>query len=151
MAMNPLGIENGLQFNPIGGNSQTYNNNDVLSSSLVNANNTLGGFDPNVSNSGLDNAYQAQADTMNQNLENQNSTWGKGGNVDQGLGMAGKVIGGISSLANIYLGFQNLGMAKDELKIKKDQWKESKAELNHMRATRARIGQSYTTGSAMAR
>jgi len=64
-------------------------------------------------------------------------------NFDKSMGSVGKIMGGVSSLANIYLGFKALGLAKEELGIKKDQWAQAKQELNHMRATRKRLTSSY--------
>jgi len=62
---------------------------------------------------------------------------------NKSMGSVGKIMGGVSSLANIYLGFKALGLAKEELGIKKDQWAQAKQELNHMRATRKRLTASY--------
>ena len=98
-----------------------------------------------------DNYMQAQTDWINSSLADKNSFWGAGGQFDTFAGNFGKVMGGVSSLANLYLGFKQLDMAEDALNIKKDQWKEAKNELNHMRGVRDRINKSYTTGAAVPR
>ena len=59
------------------------------------------------------------------------------------LGDFGKGAAGVSSLANVYLGFQNLDIAKDQLGILKDQWKMSKQELQYMQGSRERISAQY--------
>jgi len=84
--------------------------------------------------------WNAQTQT---DLNSQNSMWGKGGSVDQGMGIASKGIGMASSLGQLYVGLKSLGIAEDELDIKKDQWAMSKAELQHMQETRKRLTSSY--------
>ena len=64
-------------------------------------------------------------------------------NASSILGATGKALGAVSSLANIYLGFQSLKLAKEELGIKKDKWKMAKDELQHMQGTRKHITQTY--------
>ena len=53
------------------------------------------------------------------------------------------ILSGISSIAQIGLGFKALGIADDELDIKKDQWDMSKKELQHMQATRKKLTAQY--------
>lgn len=74
--------------------------------------------------------YSALADRLNDPL-------------NQTLSNLGKGIGIASSLANIYLGFENLGIAKKEFGIKEDKWKLAKEELRHMQNTRSRLTSSY--------
>lgn len=69
-------------------------------------------------------------------------------NLNNTLGTLGKIGGGISSLAGIYSGFKMMGMAEDELDIKKDQWKMAKEELQHMQESRKRITAGYMGGNA---
>lgn len=49
----------------------------------------------------------------------------------------------VASLANIYLGFQQVGIMKDQLKMAKEQWAEQKQELAHVRGVRKRLNASY--------
>lgn len=69
-------------------------------------------------------------------------------NLNNSLGTLGKISGGISSLAGIYSGFKMLGMAEDELDIKKDQWNMAKQELQHMQESRKRITAGYMGGNS---
>lgn len=69
-------------------------------------------------------------------------------NLNNSLGTIGKIGGGISSLAGIYSGFKMLGMAEDELDIKKDQWSMAKEELQHMQESRKRITAGYMGGNS---
>lgn len=50
-------------------------------------------------------------------------------------------IGG--SLADIYLGFQKMDIAKQQLGMAKEQWAEQKKELAHVRGVRKRLNASY--------
>ncbi len=59
------------------------------------------------------------------------------------MASAGKIASGVASLGQIYVGLKSLDIAKDELKLKKDQWKMSKEELQHLQGTRKHITQSY--------
>lgn len=152
---------NGLQLNPVNQDySMAYGNDSVLAGNLASANsfsqiggnaNDVGGFTDTQNSPNLERLYGVQADAMESALADKNSMFGAGGKMDTFMGNAGKVIGGVSSLANIYLGFKQLDMAKQELGIKKDQWAMAKGELKHMQDTRKRIGQSYTGGAAVPR
>ena len=78
------------------------------------------------------------------NVATQQSWFGDSfGSLDKTLGTIGKGMGAVSSIANVYLGFKALGLAEDELNIKKDQWAMAKQELKHMQATRKRLTASY--------
>jgi len=77
---------------------------------------------------------------MNNDVGRMNSTMGK---IDQGLGSFGKLTSGLASLGSIYIGLKSLGIAEEELAIKQDQWKMSKAELEHMQNTRRKLTASY--------
>ncbi len=70
--------------------------------------------------------------------------WDKGGALDTGMGTFGKMAGGVSSLANVYLGFQNLDMAKEKMGIYREQWDMAKQELKHMQGTRAAITKQFS-------
>ena len=63
--------------------------------------------------------------------------------LDKTLGTVGKIGTIGSSLAQAYVGLKALDLAEEELDIKKDQWKMSKEELQHMQASRKRITTSY--------
>ena len=69
--------------------------------------------------------------------------WDKGGTLDTGMGSFGKMAGGMSSLANVYLGFQNLDMAKEKMGIYREQWDMAKQELKHMQGTRKAITNKF--------
>ncbi len=69
--------------------------------------------------------------------------WDEGGALDTGMGSFGKMAGGVSSLANVYLGFQNLDMAKEKMGIYREQWDMAKQELKHMQGTRAAISKQF--------
>jgi hypothetical protein len=56
---------------------------------------------------------------------------------------AGALLGGLGSLGNVALGFKGLGLLEDQLGLKREQWNESLAELNHLRDTRDRISTAY--------
>lgn len=124
------------------GNSMNTNANSALA--IQNGSFNFGNYNPPTSQDFASTAFTDTGTTggfFGDSFKDLNST----------LGTAGKLLGGFSSLAQIGLGFKALGMADDELDIKKDQWKESKAELNHLRATRKRISDSYMSGSAVKR
>ena len=70
--------------------------------------------------------------------------------LNDSLGSLGKIGAIGSSLAQSYVGLKALGLAEDELDIKKDQWAMSKKELQHMQASRKRITNSYMGRSAPA-
>ncbi len=99
---------------------------------------TMGGV------TGAQNSYTNQ---INTNIAGSNSTFGAGGGFDRGVGMLSKGVGAATSLGQLYVGLKSLGLAEDELDIKKDQWKMSKEELQHMQATRARLTASYMGNS----
>lgn len=52
-------------------------------------------------------------------------------------------IQGLSSLANIYLGFQQLDMMKQQLGIAKEQWATTKAEIARINQARKNITKAY--------
>jgi len=60
-----------------------------------------------------------------------------------GWNAAGDIMSGLGSLGNIYLGFESLGLLKDQNRLSRSKWKETKKELNHMRAVRDRLNASY--------
>ncbi|RKY52267.1 MAG: hypothetical protein DRP93_08425 [Candidatus Neomarinimicrobiota bacterium] len=54
-------------------------------------------------------------------------------NVTQGLG----------SMASIYTGFKQLGLMEDQVGIAKDQWAETKSELNRVKGVRTKLNNDY--------
>jgi len=56
---------------------------------------------------------------------------------------AGNVMGGLGSIGNVVIGFQQLGLLEDQLALQEEQWAESQQELAHLRTTRANLGSSY--------
>lgn len=63
--------------------------------------------------------------------------------ANQTLGTIGGLGNIASGLYNMYAGNKMLDMYEDQLDISKDKWKQNKQELQHLRGTRDRIGQSY--------
>jgi len=61
-----------------------------------------------------------------------------------GLKGFGQAASGLSSLAGIYLGFQQLDIMKDQSKIAKDQWKETKSEMNRIKGVRTKLNAEYS-------
>ncbi len=61
----------------------------------------------------------------------------------QGVQTASMIGQGLGSLANIYFGFQNLGIAKDQLDISKEQWAMTKDEINRIKDVRKKLSSSY--------
>ena len=53
------------------------------------------------------------------------------------------IISGLGSLANIYLGFKQLGIMQDTLAMEKDKWNEQKTELKHVRKVRSTLTAGY--------
>ena len=62
---------------------------------------------------------------------------------DQYLSPLLKGVQGLGSLANIYLGFQGLDLAKKQMGLAKDQWRETKNEINRIRNVRNKINKQY--------
>ena len=84
--------------------------------------------------------------TVNE-IPGQGSFWGNSfSNFNNSLSSIGKIAGIGSSLAQTYVGLAALGIAKDELAIKKDKWNMAKQEIKHMQATRRRLTSSYMNG-----
>lgn len=54
-----------------------------------------------------------------------------------------QALGAISSLGNMYLGFQNLGLQKQQLGIAKEQWAMTKEEMARIAANRKAITEKY--------
>ena len=58
-------------------------------------------------------------------------------------GNFGQLTSGLASLANIYSGFKQLDLMKDQLGIAKDQWATTKEELARVRKVRDRLNKQY--------
>lgn len=56
---------------------------------------------------------------------------------------AAQAFGALSSLGNMYLGFQNLGLQKQQLGIAKEQWAMTKEEMARIAANRKAITEKY--------
>jgi hypothetical protein len=56
---------------------------------------------------------------------------------------AGQFMGGLGSLGNMALGFKGLGLLEDQLDLQRNQWNESKAELDTMRQARNKLNTQY--------
>ncbi len=50
---------------------------------------------------------------------------------------------GVGSLANIYLGFQQLGIQKEQMSMAKEQWAETKQELARVKKSRVAVSNAY--------
>ncbi len=109
-----------------------------MSGFVDNANSMMSNEWGNVSNIGMGGSG---TDTFNIN----DMGFGQDSSMDFSsiMGDFGKFTGGVSSLAQIGLGFKSLGMAEDMLDIKKDQWKMAKEEMNHMKGVRSNLTASY--------
>ena len=70
-------------------------------------------------------------------LNNQDGFWHTAGRTTLG------VIQGVSSLGNLYLGFQNLGLAKKQEKRAEEQWNQTKNELARIKSVRKNLTKSY--------
>ncbi len=73
----------------------------------------------------------------------QTGTDGLFGMSTGGWSATGDMLSGLGSIGNIVLGFQSLGLMEDQLGLQQEQWGETKAELNYMRATRDKLNASY--------
>lgn len=62
---------------------------------------------------------------------------------NQYLSPALKGISGLGTLANVWMGFQNLGLAKQQMGLAKEQWGETKQELNRIKQVRKNITMNY--------
>jgi hypothetical protein len=56
----------------------------------------------------------------------------------------GSLLGGLSSLAGIFLGFQQYKLMKEQLGIAKDQWNTTKEEIEHIRNVRSNLSNQYS-------
>ena len=81
-----------------------------------------------------DNSMTKYLDTLETNLNDP---------FRQGVQTASMIGQGLGSLANIYFGFQNLGIAKDQLDISKEQWAMTKEEINRIKDVRNKLSSSY--------
>jgi len=79
----------------------------------------------------------------NQSIDSSLSTTGNDWSLSGTLGNVGKFAGGLASLGQIYVGLKALGIAEDELGIKKEQWGMAKNELLHMQNVRRKLSASY--------
>ena len=62
------------------------------------------------------------------------------------LSPALKGIGALGSLANIWMGFQGLDLAKQQLGLAKEQWATTKDEINRIKGVRNKLNQQYVGG-----
>jgi len=63
----------------------------------------------------------------------------------QYLQPATQVIGALGTLSGMYLGFKQLGMAKEQLGMAKEQWRRAKAEADRIAKVREGIVKAYTS------
>jgi len=81
--------------------------------------------------------YNLAADRFN---ADQNSWWGRNRNAISGLSNTTQALG---SLANIYTGFKQLDLMEDSVDIAKEQWSETKSELDRVKKVRDNLNASY--------
>jgi hypothetical protein len=92
------------------------------------------------------NVNNAIADSMNWNKSflKEGGNWYNPldwqGGTYQALGTLGQLGSG---LANIYLGFQQYDIAKDQLGLAKEQWATTKAEIDRINTTRDKLSSQY--------
>ena len=65
---------------------------------------------------------------------------------NQGFGMQdlGSLLGGVSSLAGMFMGFKQLGIMEDYLGIAKEQWAKTKEEMERISGVRQKLNSQYT-------
>jgi len=73
-------------------------------------------------------------------IDYQNSFMGKASPYVEGFA---NIAGGLASLAGIYTGFKELGMAEDQLDIAKEKWAVTKDEMNRIKGVRDKITLDY--------
>jgi len=69
--------------------------------------------------------------------------------MNQGLSTFKNVLFGFNTLAtlgNIWMGFKNYKLAKNQLALAQDQWNTTKQELNHIRTLRDKLTKEYING-----
>jgi len=103
----------------------------------------------NVDNNGISRLYDLQRyDSMNQNLNlqkqlfNQNSDYLNGWQ-HQYLEPASKIMGVASSLGNLFLGFKQYGLAKEQMGLAREKWSMTKDELNRIKGLRSKLTKQY--------
>ena len=90
---------------------------------------------------GLMNTQQKNADLANQMYTDKiNSPMYKAMPYFQGFGLATQ---GLGSLANIYSGFQQLKLAREQTDMARDQWNETKNEIARIKKVRDNLNTSY--------
>ena len=70
--------------------------------------------------------------------EQQQNSW-----QNQYLSPILKGVQGLGSLANIYMGFKGLDLAKQQLGLAKEQWATTKDEINRIKRVRQKINKQY--------
>ena len=61
------------------------------------------------------------------------------GKISSGIQMGTSIVQAGVGVASLYNAFENTKLAKEQLALQKDQYKEAKVELNHQRAVRKRL------------
>jgi Lon protease-like protein len=82
---------------------------------------------------------QQLLDLRKQGLEEQQWT-------DKWIKTPSMIVGGLSTLGNLWLGLKQYGIAKKQLGLAKEQWNMTKQELNRIRTLRDHLTQSYMNG-----
>ena len=88
-------------------------------------------------------AIESSLSSLKTSYGNQALTAGVRTPFEQGISTFSTITSGISSLANIYTGFQQLSMAKDQLAMQKKQFEESMKELNRVKAVSRRLTRAF--------
>ena len=152
---NPVVRRGGLaSVNPAMANTQNtpqIDNTNVMTthppfdpnSTATNTNAIAGGIKP-LTAYGSSAVDQSIADVNNYNIAKdkayQDSFMGQASPYIKGASGIASTVG---SLANIYVGFKQLDIQKEQLAMAKDQWAEQKKELNHIRGVRTKLNAQY--------
>jgi len=141
---NPNNFENqringGIKFSSIINNNSVNNVPTYLSNEYGDI--PTPGYDPASETLKLSQANYM--DTMNKfyntKLADMNS-W-----QHQYLQPATQIIGALGTLSGMYLGFKQLGMAREQLGIAKEQWSRAKQEADRIAKVREGIVKAYTS------
>jgi len=105
---------------------------------------SLQGYGSVANNTALNNSVKGSEDIAKQIMDHNQKYWDSPmGKAEPYLKGANSIASTFGSLANIYLGFQQMGIMKEQLGMAKEQWAEQKKELNHVRGVRKRLSAAY--------
>ena len=64
-------------------------------------------------------------------------------NATQTVNTINAGIQGVTSLGNLYLGFESLSLAKDSAELEKKKWEDQQKEIDHLRDVRKRLTERF--------